>query len=95
MLLAIDIGNTNIVIGVIYFSVIAITFFLNYKIMFREGLFDGVKRFLNPVLDKIKRFLKPIMDKIKPILDKVKSFFKRILNKITKKTENTNEKEVK
>lgn len=34
----------NIVIGVIYFSVIAVTFFLSYKVVFREGAFDGIKR---------------------------------------------------
>ena len=35
---------SNIVIGVVYFSVIAVTFFLNYKIVFREGAFDGIKK---------------------------------------------------
>lgn len=35
---------SNIVIGIIYFSVIAVTFFLSYKIVFREGAFDPVKR---------------------------------------------------
>ena len=35
---------SNIVIGVVYFSVIAVTFFLSYKIIFREGTFDGIKR---------------------------------------------------
>ena len=34
---------SNIVIGVIYFSVIAVTFFLSYKVVFREGAFDKVK----------------------------------------------------
>lgn len=34
----------NIVIGVVYFSVIAVTFFMSYRIVFREGAFDGVKR---------------------------------------------------
>ena len=34
----------NIVIGIIYFSVIAVTFFLSYKIVFRDGAFDGIKR---------------------------------------------------
>ena len=34
---------SNIVIGIIYFVVIAVTFFLSYKIVFREGLFDGIK----------------------------------------------------
>ena len=34
----------NIVIGIVYFSVIAVTFFMSYKIVFREGAFDGVKR---------------------------------------------------
>ena len=34
----------NIVIGVVYFAVIAVTFFLSYKIVFREGAFDGIKR---------------------------------------------------
>lgn len=40
----------NIVVGVIYFSVIAVTFFLSYKVVFREGAFDWAK----PLLDKIK-----------------------------------------
>ena len=35
---------SNIVIGIIYFSVIAVTFFLSYKIVFRDGAFDPVKR---------------------------------------------------
>ncbi len=35
---------SNIVIGVVYFAVIAVTFFLSYKVVFREGAFDGVKR---------------------------------------------------
>ena len=34
----------NIVIGIIYFTVIAVTFFLSYKVVFREGAFDGIKR---------------------------------------------------
>ena len=34
---------SNIVIGIVYFSVIAVTFFLSYKIVFREGAFDGIK----------------------------------------------------
>ena len=34
---------SNIVIGIIYFSVIAVSFFLSYKIVFREGAFDGIK----------------------------------------------------
>ena len=33
----------NIVIGVIYFAVIAVKFFLSYKFVFREGAFDGIK----------------------------------------------------
>ena len=37
----------NIVIGIVYFTVIAVTFFLSYKIVFREGTFDGVKRILS------------------------------------------------
>ena len=35
---------SNIVIGIVYFAVIAVTFFLSYKIVFREGLFDGKKK---------------------------------------------------
>lgn len=35
---------SNIVIGIVYFAVIAVTFFLSYKVVFREGAFDGVKR---------------------------------------------------
>ncbi len=35
---------SNIVIGIVYFSVIAVTFFLSYKVVFREGAFDGIKR---------------------------------------------------
>lgn len=34
----------NIVIGIVYFAVIAVTFFLSYRIVFREGAFDGIKR---------------------------------------------------
>ena len=34
----------NIVIGIVYFTVIAVTFFLSYKVVFREGAFDGIKR---------------------------------------------------
>ena len=34
----------NIVVGIVYFTVIAVTFFLSYKIVFREGTFDGIKR---------------------------------------------------
>lgn len=33
----------NIVIGIVYFAVIAVTFFLSYKIVFRKGAFDGIK----------------------------------------------------
>ena len=35
---------SNIVIAIVYFSVIAVTFFLSYKIVFREGAFDFIKR---------------------------------------------------
>ena len=35
---------SNIVIGIIYFSVIAVTFFLSYKVVFREDAFSGIKR---------------------------------------------------
>jgi simple sugar transport system permease protein len=35
---------SNIVIGIVYFAVIAVTFFLSYKVVFREGAFDGIKR---------------------------------------------------
>ena len=34
----------NIVIGVVYFAVIAVTFFLSYKVVFRDGAFDSIKR---------------------------------------------------
>ena len=34
----------NIVIGVVYFAVIAVTFFLTYKVVFRDDAFDGIKR---------------------------------------------------
>ncbi len=33
---------SNIVIGIVYFAVIAVTFFLTYKVVFREGAFDGI-----------------------------------------------------
>ncbi len=33
----------NIVIGIVYFAVIAVTFFISYRVVFREGAFDGVK----------------------------------------------------
>lgn len=33
----------NIVIGIVYFTVIAVTFFLSYRVVFREGTFDGIK----------------------------------------------------
>ncbi len=33
----------NIVIGIVYFAVIAVTFLLSYKIVFREGAFDKIK----------------------------------------------------
>ena len=35
---------SNIVIGIVYFAVIAVTFFLSYKVVFREGLFGGKKK---------------------------------------------------
>ena len=35
---------SNIVIGVVYFAVIAVTFFLSYKVVFRDGAFDSIKR---------------------------------------------------
>lgn len=35
---------SNIVIGGVYFAVIAVTFFLSYKVVFREGAFDDIKR---------------------------------------------------
>ena len=35
---------SNIVVGIVYFAVIAVTFFLSYKVVFREGAFDGIKR---------------------------------------------------
>ena len=34
----------NIVIAIVYLCVIAVTFFLSYKIVFREDAFDGIKR---------------------------------------------------
>lgn len=34
----------NIVIGIVYFAVIAVTFLLSYKVVFREGAFDKIKR---------------------------------------------------
>ena len=34
----------NIVIGIVYFAVIAVTFFLSYKIVFRDDAFNGIKR---------------------------------------------------
>ena len=34
----------NIVIGIVYFAVIAVTFLLSYKVIFREGAFDKIKR---------------------------------------------------
>ncbi len=33
----------NIVIGIVYFCVIGVTFFISYKVVFREGAFDGIK----------------------------------------------------
>ena len=35
---------SNIVIAIIYFAVIAVSFFMTYKIVFREGAFDKIKR---------------------------------------------------
>ena len=35
---------SNIVIAIVYFSVIAVTFFLSYKIVFRDGAFDFIKQ---------------------------------------------------
>lgn len=45
----------NIVIGVIYFSVIAVTFFLSYKVVFRDGAFDGAKAFFGKVKGLFKK----------------------------------------
>lgn len=42
----------NIVIGVIYFAVIAVTFFLSYKVVFRDGAFDGIKGFFKRIFTK-------------------------------------------
>ena len=42
----------NIVIAIVYFCVIAVTFFLSYKIVFREGAFDGIKRIFKKKSDK-------------------------------------------
>ena len=36
--------TTIFIIGIIYFAVIAVTFFLSYKIVFRKGAFDGIAR---------------------------------------------------
>ena len=33
----------NIVIGIVYFAVIAVTFFISYRMVFREGAFDWAK----------------------------------------------------
>ena len=35
---------SNIVIGIVYFTVIAVTFFLSYKVVFREDAFIKIKR---------------------------------------------------
>ena len=43
---------SNIVIGIIYFSVIAVTFFLSYKVVFRDGAFDGVTRLVGRLFGK-------------------------------------------
>ena len=42
----------NIVIAIVYFCVIAVTFFLSYKIVFREGAFDGIKRIFKKKSEK-------------------------------------------
>ncbi len=34
----------NIVIGIVYFAVIAVTFFITYRVVFRDGAFDGIKK---------------------------------------------------
>ena len=39
----------NIVIGIVYFAVIAVTFFTSYRIVFREGAFDWAKRLFGKV----------------------------------------------
>ena len=43
---------SNIVIGIVYFAVIAVTFFLSYKVVFREGSFDRIKRLFKKKTDK-------------------------------------------
>ncbi len=42
----------NIVIGIVYFAVIAVTFFLSYRIVFREGAFDGIKKLFSKIFPK-------------------------------------------
>ena len=39
----------NIVIGIVYFAVIAVTFFVSYRVVFREGAFDRIKAGLHKV----------------------------------------------
>lgn len=35
---------SNIVVGVVYFAVISVSFFITYRVVFRDGAFDGVKK---------------------------------------------------
>lgn len=55
----------NIVIGVVYFAVIAVTFFISYRVVFREGSWmarvsDCVGRWLDRALDATGRFFRKL-----------------------------------
>ncbi len=52
---------SNIVVGIVYFAVISVSFFISYRVIFRDGAFDGVKK----LWEWIKNFFKKSNEKNK------------------------------
>ena len=67
---------SNIVIGIVYFAVIAVSFFVSYKVVFREGSLIGramgaVNVFFNRVGAVIKRFVGEGLGYVKGFLNDI------------------------
>ena len=75
---------SNLVIGIVYFFIIACAFFIQYKIVFNSKidavltkvrkpfawLFEKIAKFLNFIFEKIKNFVSPLFVKIKNLFNK-------------------------
>ncbi len=73
---------SNIVIGIVYFFVIAVTFFISYRIVFREGsllgkLLEKVESLFLKIKELFAKITKKVCEKIKPLFEKMKKHFKK------------------